>query len=100
MCLTVSRLFVSGPLFGVTGSEQPFSVTSVTSVPSAFPVMAHPAFGLLSPGTARPEFGGLGALGVTAALAAHPQLGAFTGLTFEFLSISVHILLTYRSGLV
>lgn len=71
--------FISGPLFGVTGSEQPFSVTSVTSVPSAFPVMAHPAFGLLSPGTARPEFGGLGALGVTAALAAHPQLGAFTG---------------------
>uniref|UniRef100_A0A8B9KRS3 Bromodomain adjacent to zinc finger domain, 2Ba n=1 Tax=Astyanax mexicanus TaxID=7994 RepID=A0A8B9KRS3_ASTMX len=59
--------------------EQPFSVSSVTSLPSAFPVMAHPAFGLLSPATARPEFGGLGALGVTAALAAHPQLGAFSG---------------------
>ncbi|XP_046708653.1 bromodomain adjacent to zinc finger domain protein 2B isoform X3 [Silurus meridionalis] len=73
-----ASLATCGPLFGVTGSEQPFSVTSVTSVPSAFPVMAHPAFGLLSPGTARPEFGGLGALGVTAALAAHPQLGAFT----------------------
>ncbi|TTI92358.1 Bromodomain adjacent to zinc finger domain protein 2B [Bagarius yarrelli] len=73
-----SAAFLQRPLFGVTGSEQPFSVTSVTSVPSAFPVMAHPAFGLLSPGTARPEFGGLGALGVTAALAAHPQLGAFT----------------------
>uniref|UniRef100_A0A8C2JTL8 Bromodomain adjacent to zinc finger domain, 2Ba n=1 Tax=Cyprinus carpio TaxID=7962 RepID=A0A8C2JTL8_CYPCA len=40
--------------------------------------MAHPAFGLLSPATARPEFGGLGGLGVSAALAAHPQLGAFT----------------------
>uniref|UniRef100_A0AAR2KHL6 Bromodomain adjacent to zinc finger domain, 2Ba n=1 Tax=Pygocentrus nattereri TaxID=42514 RepID=A0AAR2KHL6_PYGNA len=67
------------PLFGVAGSEQPFSVSSVTSVPSAFPVMAHPAFSLLSPATVRPEFGGLGALGVTAALAAHPQLGAFSG---------------------
>ncbi|XP_062853759.1 bromodomain adjacent to zinc finger domain protein 2B isoform X4 [Trichomycterus rosablanca] len=73
-----ASLAVCGPLFGVAGSEQPFSITSVTSVPSAFPMMAHPAFGLLSPGTARPEFGGLGALGVTAALAAHPQLGAFS----------------------
>uniref|UniRef100_A0A8B9KTZ1 Bromodomain adjacent to zinc finger domain, 2Ba n=1 Tax=Astyanax mexicanus TaxID=7994 RepID=A0A8B9KTZ1_ASTMX len=75
----VVAVVVAGPLFGVAGSEQPFSVSSVTSLPSAFPVMAHPAFGLLSPATARPEFGGLGALGVTAALAAHPQLGAFSG---------------------
>ncbi|XP_036425789.1 bromodomain adjacent to zinc finger domain protein 2B isoform X2 [Colossoma macropomum] len=73
-----ASLTACGPLFGVAGSEQPFSVSSVTSVPSAFPVMAHPAFSLLSPATARPEFGGLGALGVTAALAAHPQLGAFS----------------------
>uniref|UniRef100_A0A8B9KTE7 Bromodomain adjacent to zinc finger domain, 2Ba n=1 Tax=Astyanax mexicanus TaxID=7994 RepID=A0A8B9KTE7_ASTMX len=73
-----ASLTACGPLFGVAGSEQPFSVSSVTSLPSAFPVMAHPAFGLLSPATARPEFGGLGALGVTAALAAHPQLGAFS----------------------
>uniref|UniRef100_A0A8C2JTV6 Bromodomain adjacent to zinc finger domain, 2Ba n=1 Tax=Cyprinus carpio TaxID=7962 RepID=A0A8C2JTV6_CYPCA len=65
-------------LFGLTGSDQPFSISSVTSVPSAYPLMAHPAFGLLSPATARPEFGGLGGLGVSAALAAHPQLGAFT----------------------
>lgn len=69
----------AGPLFGMTGSDQPFSVSSVTSVPSAYPLMAHPAFGLLSPATVRPEFGGLGGLGVSAALAAHPQLGAFTG---------------------
>uniref|UniRef100_A0A8C1QST7 Bromodomain adjacent to zinc finger domain, 2Ba n=1 Tax=Cyprinus carpio TaxID=7962 RepID=A0A8C1QST7_CYPCA len=68
----------AGPLFGMTGSDQPFSVSSMTSVPSAYPLMAHPAFGLLSPATARPEFGGLGGLGVSAALAAHPQLGAFT----------------------
>ncbi|XP_052415328.1 bromodomain adjacent to zinc finger domain protein 2B isoform X15 [Carassius gibelio] len=67
-----------GPLFGMMGNDQPFSVSSVTSVPSAYPLMAHPAFGLLSPATARPEFGGLGGLGVSAALAAHPQLGAFT----------------------
>uniref|UniRef100_A0A673HIL5 Bromodomain adjacent to zinc finger domain protein 2B-like n=1 Tax=Sinocyclocheilus rhinocerous TaxID=307959 RepID=A0A673HIL5_9TELE len=65
-------------LFGMTGSDQPFSVSSVTSVPSVYPLMAHPAFGLLSTATARPEFGGLGGLGISAALAAHPQLGAFT----------------------
>uniref|UniRef100_A0AAR2KC64 Bromodomain adjacent to zinc finger domain, 2Ba n=1 Tax=Pygocentrus nattereri TaxID=42514 RepID=A0AAR2KC64_PYGNA len=76
--LKLHHVVVTGPLFGVAGSEQPFSVSSVTSVPSAFPVMAHPAFSLLSPATVRPEFGGLGALGVTAALAAHPQLGAFS----------------------
>uniref|UniRef100_A0A673HF65 Bromodomain adjacent to zinc finger domain protein 2B-like n=1 Tax=Sinocyclocheilus rhinocerous TaxID=307959 RepID=A0A673HF65_9TELE len=67
-----------GHLFGMTGSDQPFSVSSVTSVPSVYPLMAHPAFGLLSTATARPEFGGLGGLGISAALAAHPQLGAFT----------------------
>uniref|UniRef100_A0A672KG86 Bromodomain adjacent to zinc finger domain, 2Ba n=1 Tax=Sinocyclocheilus grahami TaxID=75366 RepID=A0A672KG86_SINGR len=71
-------LILSGPLFGMTGSDQPFSVSSVTSVPSVYPLMAHPAFGLLSPATARPEFGGLGGLGISAAFAAHPQLGAFT----------------------
>uniref|UniRef100_A0A672NFJ3 Bromodomain adjacent to zinc finger domain protein 2B-like n=1 Tax=Sinocyclocheilus grahami TaxID=75366 RepID=A0A672NFJ3_SINGR len=83
--LNVSWCFVcvgvfdgAGPIFGLTGGDQPFSVSSVTSLPSAYPLMAHPAFGLLSPATARPEFGGLGGLGVSAALAAHPQLGAFT----------------------
>lgn len=70
----------AGPLFGLTGSDQTFSVSSMTSLPSAYPLMAHPAFGLLSPATARPEFGGLGGLGVSAALAAHPQLGAFSGM--------------------
>uniref|UniRef100_A0A8C1D1B9 Bromodomain adjacent to zinc finger domain, 2Ba n=1 Tax=Cyprinus carpio carpio TaxID=630221 RepID=A0A8C1D1B9_CYPCA len=73
-----ASLGTCGSLFGLTGSDQPFSISSVTSVPSAYPLMAHPAFGLLSPATARPEFGGLGGLGVSAALAAHPQLGAFT----------------------
>uniref|UniRef100_A0A671KWF4 Bromodomain adjacent to zinc finger domain protein 2B-like n=1 Tax=Sinocyclocheilus anshuiensis TaxID=1608454 RepID=A0A671KWF4_9TELE len=73
-----ASLGTCGPLFGMTGSDQPFSVSSVTSVPSVYPLMAHPAFGLLSPATARLEFGGLGGLGISAALAAHPQLGAFT----------------------
>uniref|UniRef100_A0A672NFV7 Bromodomain adjacent to zinc finger domain protein 2B-like n=1 Tax=Sinocyclocheilus grahami TaxID=75366 RepID=A0A672NFV7_SINGR len=73
-----ASLGTCGPIFGLTGGDQPFSVSSVTSLPSAYPLMAHPAFGLLSPATARPEFGGLGGLGVSAALAAHPQLGAFT----------------------
>ncbi|KAL2087577.1 hypothetical protein ACEWY4_016405 [Coilia grayii] len=63
----------SRSLFG--GGEQAFGGSSVAA---AFPLLGHPAFGLLAPGSARPEFGGLGALGVTAALAAHPQLGAFT----------------------
>ncbi|XP_016093705.1 bromodomain adjacent to zinc finger domain protein 2B isoform X7 [Sinocyclocheilus grahami] len=74
----MASLGTCGPLFGMTGSDQPFSVSSVTSVPSVYPLMAHPAFGLLSPATARPEFGGLGGLGISAAFAAHPQLGAFT----------------------
>ncbi|XP_016411208.1 bromodomain adjacent to zinc finger domain protein 2B isoform X6 [Sinocyclocheilus rhinocerous] len=74
----MASLGTCGHLFGMTGSDQPFSVSSVTSVPSVYPLMAHPAFGLLSTATARPEFGGLGGLGISAALAAHPQLGAFT----------------------
>ncbi|XP_035382449.1 bromodomain adjacent to zinc finger domain protein 2B isoform X3 [Electrophorus electricus] len=76
--VAAASLTACGPLFGVAGSDQPFSVSSVPSVPSAFPVMAHPAFGILSPATGRPEFGSLGPLGVTAALTAHPQLGAFS----------------------
>uniref|UniRef100_A0A671KX15 Bromodomain adjacent to zinc finger domain protein 2B-like n=1 Tax=Sinocyclocheilus anshuiensis TaxID=1608454 RepID=A0A671KX15_9TELE len=77
-CANIKVSGLCGPLFGMTGSDQPFSVSSVTSVPSVYPLMAHPAFGLLSPATARLEFGGLGGLGISAALAAHPQLGAFT----------------------
>uniref|UniRef100_A0A8C1X6F6 Bromodomain adjacent to zinc finger domain, 2Ba n=1 Tax=Cyprinus carpio TaxID=7962 RepID=A0A8C1X6F6_CYPCA len=78
LIIVINQILSESSLFGLTGSDQPFSISSVTSVPSAYPLMAHPAFGLLSPATARPEFGGLGGLGVSAALAAHPQLGAFT----------------------
>uniref|UniRef100_A0A667XXP3 Bromodomain adjacent to zinc finger domain 2B n=1 Tax=Myripristis murdjan TaxID=586833 RepID=A0A667XXP3_9TELE len=46
---------------------------------SAFPLVNHPAFGALyTAGAGRPEFGGLGSLGMSAALAAHPQLGALS----------------------
>lgn len=68
----------SGRLFGATG-EQPFIGSTLSS---AFPLVNHPAFGAIySAGASRPEFGGLGSLGMSAALAAHPQLGALSGKT-------------------
>uniref|UniRef100_A0A8C9W4P5 Bromodomain adjacent to zinc finger domain 2B n=1 Tax=Scleropages formosus TaxID=113540 RepID=A0A8C9W4P5_SCLFO len=66
------------PLFRTT-REQPFGVSGASS---AFPFVGHPAFGLYTASTGCSEFGGLGnlgTLGVTPALAAHPQLGAFPG---------------------
>lgn len=70
---------LSGRLFG----EQPFIGSTLSS---AFPLVNHPAFGAIyTAGAGRPEFGGLGSLGMSAALAAHPQLGALSGkkMTFE-----------------
>lgn len=65
-----------GRLFGAAG-EQPFIGSTLSS---AFPLVNHPAFGAIySAGASRPEFGGLGSLGMSAALAAHPQLGALSG---------------------
>lgn len=75
--------FISGRLFGAAG-EQPFIGSTLSS---AFPLVNHPAFGAIyTAGAGRPEFGGLGSLGMSAALAAHPQLGALSGKTgtFEF----------------
>ncbi|XP_060923727.1 bromodomain adjacent to zinc finger domain protein 2B isoform X4 [Limanda limanda] len=70
-----STLSTSGRLFGVAG-EQPFIGSTLSS---AFPLVNHPAFGALySAGAGRPEFGGLGSLGMSAALATHPQLGALS----------------------
>ncbi|XP_061131934.1 bromodomain adjacent to zinc finger domain protein 2B isoform X2 [Syngnathus typhle] len=70
-----STLSTSGRLFGVAG-EQPFIGSTLSS---AFPLVNHPAFGALyTAGVGRPEFGGLGSLGMSAALAAHPQLGALS----------------------
>lgn len=68
--------FFSGRLFGA-GGEQPFIGSTLSS---AFPLVNHPAFGAIyTAGAGRPEFGGLGSLGMSAALAAHPQLGALSG---------------------
>lgn len=65
-----------GRLFGA-GGEQPFIGSTLSS---AFPLVNHPAFGAIyTAGAGRPEFGGLGSLGMSAALAAHPQLGALSG---------------------
>uniref|UniRef100_A0A7N5ZTA5 Bromodomain adjacent to zinc finger domain, 2Ba n=1 Tax=Anabas testudineus TaxID=64144 RepID=A0A7N5ZTA5_ANATE len=62
-------------LFGAAG-EQPFIGSTLSS---AFPLVNHPAFGALyTAGAGRPEFGGLGSLGMSTALAAHPQLGALS----------------------
>uniref|UniRef100_A0A3B4ERY6 Bromodomain adjacent to zinc finger domain, 2Ba n=1 Tax=Pundamilia nyererei TaxID=303518 RepID=A0A3B4ERY6_9CICH len=70
-----STLSASGRLFGAAG-EQPFIGSTLSS---AFPLVNHPAFGALyTAGAGRPEFGGLGSLGMSAALAAHPQLGALS----------------------
>ncbi|XP_034435347.1 bromodomain adjacent to zinc finger domain protein 2B isoform X11 [Hippoglossus hippoglossus] len=70
-----STLSTSGRLFGVAG-EQPFIGSALSS---AFPLVNHPAFGALyTAGAGRPEFGGLGSLGLSAALATHPQLGALS----------------------
>uniref|UniRef100_A0A8C6STP3 Bromodomain adjacent to zinc finger domain, 2Ba n=1 Tax=Neogobius melanostomus TaxID=47308 RepID=A0A8C6STP3_9GOBI len=59
--------------------EQPFIGSTLSS---AFPLVNHPAFGALyTAGAGRPEFGGLGSLGslgMSAALATHPQLGALS----------------------
>lgn len=69
-----STLSNSGRLFGAVG-EQPFIGSTLSS---AFPLVNHPAFGALyTAGAGRPEFGGLGSLGMSA-LAAHPQLGALS----------------------
>lgn len=67
---------IAGRLFGAAG-EQPFIGSTLSS---AFPLVNHPAFGAIyTAGAGRPEFGGLGSLGMSAALAAHPQLGALSG---------------------
>ncbi|KAL2081458.1 hypothetical protein ACEWY4_023311 [Coilia grayii] len=65
-----STLTTCGHVFRA-GSDQPFTVSS------AFPMVSHHAFGLHTSSTGRAEFGGLGSLGMTAALAAHPQLASF-----------------------
>lgn len=71
--IKVSPDSVSGHLFRAAG-DQPFNLSTV---PSAFPMLSHPGFGLHSASSGHSEFGGLGTLGTPTALAAHPQLTSF-----------------------
>uniref|UniRef100_A0A668AG70 Bromodomain adjacent to zinc finger domain 2B n=1 Tax=Myripristis murdjan TaxID=586833 RepID=A0A668AG70_9TELE len=66
-------LFSPGHLFRTAG-DQHFNMSGISS---AFPLTSHPAFGLCTTSSGRSEFGGLGTLGVSAALAAHSQFGSF-----------------------
>uniref|UniRef100_A0A3B4D260 Bromodomain adjacent to zinc finger domain 2B n=1 Tax=Pygocentrus nattereri TaxID=42514 RepID=A0A3B4D260_PYGNA len=49
-------------------------------VSSAFPMVSHPVFSIYSTLSGRSHFGGLGTLGLPAALTSHPQLGTFPGI--------------------
>ncbi|XP_051760711.1 bromodomain adjacent to zinc finger domain protein 2B isoform X8 [Ctenopharyngodon idella] len=62
----------SGHLFRMVGNQG----LGISSVSGAFPMINHPAFSLHSSSPLRSEFGGLGTLGMSAALAARSQLGA------------------------
>uniref|UniRef100_A0A8C7TUS9 Bromodomain adjacent to zinc finger domain 2B n=1 Tax=Oncorhynchus mykiss TaxID=8022 RepID=A0A8C7TUS9_ONCMY len=65
--------FTKAYLFRVAGDHH-FNMSTVSS---AFPIFNHPAFGLYTTSSGHSEFGGLGSLGMSAALAAHSQLGPF-----------------------
>ncbi|KAL0963783.1 hypothetical protein UPYG_G00313530 [Umbra pygmaea] len=71
-----SPLSSCGHLFRVVG-DQHFNMSTVSS---AFPMVNHPAFGLCTSSSGRSEFGGLGSLGMSAAMAAHSHLGGFPGM--------------------
>ncbi|KAM9484218.1 bromodomain adjacent to zinc finger domain protein 2B-like isoform 25-T26 [Salvelinus alpinus] len=71
-----SPLTTCGDLFRAAGDHH-FNMSTVSS---AFPIFNHPAFGLYTTSSGHSEFGGLGSLGMSAALAAHSQLGAFPGM--------------------
>uniref|UniRef100_A0A671YUK9 Bromodomain adjacent to zinc finger domain 2B n=1 Tax=Sparus aurata TaxID=8175 RepID=A0A671YUK9_SPAAU len=59
-------------LLQITGDER----LIMSGSPNGFPSVSRPAFGLYTSSSGRPEFGGLGSLGLSA-LAAHSQFGAF-----------------------
>lgn len=60
----------------------------ISSVSGAFPMINHPAFSLHSSSPLRSEFGGLGTLGMSAALAARSQLGALPGMLAQKMSLA------------
>ncbi|XP_075789592.1 bromodomain adjacent to zinc finger domain protein 2B isoform X18 [Pelodiscus sinensis] len=70
-----STINTCGHLFRTAG-DQP---CNLSTVPSAFPMVSHPVFGLHTASSGHSEFGGLGTLGTPTALAAHPQLAPFPG---------------------
>uniref|UniRef100_A0A8C1Y450 Bromodomain adjacent to zinc finger domain 2B n=1 Tax=Cyprinus carpio TaxID=7962 RepID=A0A8C1Y450_CYPCA len=59
-------------LFQMVGNQG----LGISSVSGAFPMIHHPVFSLHSSSPVRSEFGGLGTLGLSAALAARSQIGA------------------------
>ncbi|XP_016386649.1 bromodomain adjacent to zinc finger domain protein 2B-like [Sinocyclocheilus rhinocerous] len=65
----------SGHLFQMFGNQG----LGISSVSGAFPMISHPVFSLHSSSPVCSEFGGLGTLGLSAALAAHSQIGALPG---------------------
>ncbi|XP_036965548.1 bromodomain adjacent to zinc finger domain protein 2B isoform X2 [Acanthopagrus latus] len=67
-----SPLTTCGHLLQITGDER----LIVSGSPNGFPSVSRPAFGLYTSSSGRPEFGGLGSLGLSA-LAAHSQFGTF-----------------------
>uniref|UniRef100_A0A673J353 Bromodomain adjacent to zinc finger domain protein 2B-like n=1 Tax=Sinocyclocheilus rhinocerous TaxID=307959 RepID=A0A673J353_9TELE len=66
----------SGHLFQMFGNQG----LGISSVSGAFPMISHPVFSLHSSSPVCSEFGGLGTLGLSAALAAHSQIGALPGM--------------------
>ncbi|XP_042587829.1 bromodomain adjacent to zinc finger domain protein 2B [Cyprinus carpio] len=62
----------SSHLFQMVGNQG----LGISSVSGAFPMIHHPVFSLHSSSPVRSEFGGLGTLGLSAALAARSQIGA------------------------
>uniref|UniRef100_A0A671S388 Bromodomain adjacent to zinc finger domain protein 2B-like n=1 Tax=Sinocyclocheilus anshuiensis TaxID=1608454 RepID=A0A671S388_9TELE len=67
---------LSGHLFQMFGNQG----LGISSVSGAFPMISHPVFSLHSSSPVCSEFGGLGTLGLSAALAARSQIGALPGM--------------------
>uniref|UniRef100_A0AAR2K7H5 Bromodomain adjacent to zinc finger domain 2B n=1 Tax=Pygocentrus nattereri TaxID=42514 RepID=A0AAR2K7H5_PYGNA len=73
LSFSLSCPFLAGHLFQVAGD----SGIGMSVVSSAFPMVSHPVFSIYSTLSGRSHFGGLGTLGLPAALTSHPQLGTF-----------------------
>ncbi|XP_070831693.1 bromodomain adjacent to zinc finger domain protein 2B isoform X2 [Chaetodon trifascialis] len=67
-----SPLNTCGHVLQITGNER----LNMSGSSNSYPLVSRPAFGLYTSSSGRPEFGGLGSLGLSA-LTAHSQFGAF-----------------------